>query len=215
MNRWRRAKATSIPRRLFHPPPGMARGAYLRLSILAVTGISIAASVAVTVVVQLSTARTDFLEGLLVAVGVPLLVVPPLAYWHHNVLFDLEASKRTIEELSRTDGLTGVMNRSFFFETVPDALRLAERHGYPVALLLMDLDHFKSVNDRFGHQAGDEVLRSTAATVQQTVRGTDILARYGGEEFVVLMPHTGEEEAAGLCGRLRSRLEEAQGNGSR
>jgi diguanylate cyclase (GGDEF)-like protein len=196
--------------RLFHPPADLSRERYLRFAVATVTLLSLAASVGATLLVELFNPQADYLRGLAVALAVPVLVVPPLAYWHHKVLYDLEAAKRTIEKLSRTDGLTGLHNRRHFFALAEQALALARRHGQPAALLILDLDHFKAVNDRHGHQTGDQVLARAARIMQGAVRQADVLARYGGEEFVLLAPHAGAEEARQICRRLRRALERGQ-----
>jgi two-component system, cell cycle response regulator len=96
-----------------------------------------------------------------------------------------EASKR-IYEMSVRDGLTGVFNRRYFEERLVSEFAFASRHKSSLCVLLCDIDHFKSINDRFGHQAGDMVLKQIAAELRTGVRTEDVLARYGGEEFVVL-----------------------------
>lgn len=197
---------------LFHPTKEMKREGYLLSAIIMETLFSVGASVTVTFMILLFTPQPNFLQGMCVAIGLPLLVVPPLGYSHHKLIFELETSRRKIEELSRTDGLTGLMNRRHFFEKVGENMALVKRYGYPVSFLLIDLDHFKSVNDRFGHQTGDEVLKFIAASLSKGKRSTDILARYGGEEFVILMPHTGGEKALSLCERLRRKLADDQAN---
>lgn len=111
-----------------------------------------------------------------------------------------------LEATSRVDGLTQVANRGFWDERLEQELRRAERHHLSLSVILMDLDHFKQTNDTYGHQAGDEVLRQTAARIQETIRASDIVARYGGEEFGVLLPHTGLPEALSVAERIRERL---------
>jgi diguanylate cyclase (GGDEF)-like protein len=96
-----------------------------------------------------------------------------------------EASRR-IYEMSVRDGLTGVFNRRYFEERLASEFAFASRHKSSLCVLLCDVDHFKSINDRFGHQAGDMVLRQIAAELRTGVRTEDVLARYGGEEFAVL-----------------------------
>ncbi len=195
---------------IFHPPAGMSRQRYLRRAVIAVTLISVGVSAGLTAGIEQLTATPNLSQGLTVAVVVPLLVVPPLAYWLHSLLFDLETSRKKIHQLSRTDDLTGLLNRGHFFELADHQLALAERHGYPVAMLLIDIDDFKQINDSFGHQTGDAVLHRTAGYLSKAVRGTDLLARYGGEEFVLLMPHTTGEAALALCQRMQQGLASAQ-----
>lgn len=94
-----------------------------------------------------------------------------------------------------TDPLTGLYNRGYFREALDVEMRRATRYHRPLSLLLVDLDHFKRVNDTHGHLAGDEVLRIVSARMRGAIRGTDVVARYGGEEFVVLLPETGTDAA--------------------
>jgi len=89
--------------------------------------------------------------------------------------------------LAHCDALTGVKNRSTFDDSLQREINLAQRHKRGFSLLVVDIDHFKKVNDRFGHSAGDEVLKSVATTLQNSIRATDMLFRYGGEEFVILL----------------------------
>ncbi|WP_236615058.1 sensor domain-containing diguanylate cyclase [Desulfovibrio sp. X2] len=104
------------------------------------------------------------------------------------------------------DELTGAHNRHYLVRHAPRLLALAERKGMPLALLFVDLDRFKPVNDLLGHDAGDCVLREAARRMREVVRGYDIFARLGGDEFVVLMPDAGEDEAVALAERLREEV---------
>jgi len=106
---------------------------------------------------------------------------------------------------SRTDPLTGLYNRGHFDEQLEEKLALADRYG-PVSLVMVDIDHFKRVNDSFGHEAGDAVLRRVAGLIQEAVRSTDVCVRYGGEEIVLLLPHTGQAAALDMAERLRERI---------
>ena len=102
----------------------------------------------------------------------------------------LEDHQRKLEEQTITDALTGLKNRRFFDERLQEEFRRAQRYGDYLALIMIDLDHFKGVNDRFGHPAGDSVLRETASLIRASIRDPDICARYGGEEFAVILPKT-------------------------
>ncbi len=112
------------------------------------------------------------------------------------------------QRLAATDALTSLLNRRAFAEMVERDVSLAHRHGWPLSLLLLDVDHFKQVNDRFGHAVGDEVLAAVAATLGLTVRKSDLVARWGGEEFVVALSHTAVSGARVMAERLRRRIGE-------
>ena len=118
---------------------------------------------------------------------------------------------RANEELARssvTDGLTGVFNRRHLDESLLREVRRSGRTGLPVALLLVDIDHFKSVNDRFGHLAGDECLRLVAAALRQSAaRASDLVARYGGEEFALVLPGLAAGQALDVAERVRAAVE--------
>jgi two-component system, cell cycle response regulator len=106
--------------------------------------------------------------------------------------------------LSRTDALTGVFNRRYLMDQLASEMDRSQRYAHPVSLLLCDVDHFKKVNDTYGHQTGDEVLMSFAKTLRRALRETDWVARYGGEEFVAVLPETGLEAAEMVAERCRS-----------
>jgi two-component system cell cycle response regulator len=116
-----------------------------------------------------------------------------------NVVLHEEARR-----LSITDGLTGLWNYRYFTMTVAKEIERAARFGRPLTLMLLDLDHFKLVNDVYGHQRGDAILVELATRLRTQVRDVDTLARYGGEEFVVVLPETDEEGAAQAAERIRS-----------
>jgi diguanylate cyclase (GGDEF)-like protein len=114
---------------------------------------------------------------------------------------------RLVARQASTDGLTELANRREFEDSLASEISRAERFGGTLALILADLDNFKQVNDRFGHQAGDEVLRSFADILRETVRDIDVAARYGGEEFAILLPQTDIGGAEALAERLREAVE--------
>lgn len=108
-----------------------------------------------------------------------------------------------LEELATTDGLTGVLNRRRFDDVLSEEWQRWSRYGNTFALLLIDIDHFKSINDTHGHMTGDEVLRRLGKTLREVVRTEDTVARYGGEEFAVVAVGAGRESAVELARRLR------------
>lgn len=116
---------------------------------------------------------------------------------------DLKRSNELLLELSNTDHLTGLFNRRFLMEALDKEVQRARRKDGQVALLLMDIDHFKRVNDTHGHLQGDVVLQKVALHIQKELRSYDIAARYGGEEFVAVLPDTSLKEAFNVADRIR------------
>lgn len=113
-----------------------------------------------------------------------------------------------IHAISRTDALTGIHNRRSILELLDKEIARTRRHGPPLSVVILDLDHFKSINDAWGHFTGDHVLQSAAALLQKTIRQCDAIGRYGGEEFLLLLPDTTLEGARALADRCRQRLAE-------
>jgi diguanylate cyclase (GGDEF)-like protein len=109
-----------------------------------------------------------------------------------------------MQRLASSDGLTGVMNRRAFMEAAQLEFARARRYGRPCALLMLDLDHFKDINDTHGHAAGDAVLRESCAAWRILLRDQDMLGRVGGEEFCALLPETPREGARLVAERMRS-----------
>jgi diguanylate cyclase (GGDEF)-like protein len=120
-----------------------------------------------------------------------------------RALQEAEALKTRYAEISLVDELTGLYNRRHFFPAARAALAHAMRYGTDFAVLLLDIDHFKLINDTFGHASGDRALCDFAALLRQECRESDILARFGGEEFVLALPETGAEGARLLAERIR------------
>ena len=118
----------------------------------------------------------------------------------------LRAKERLLEELSVTDGLTRLKNRRFFDERLSEEFRRASRYSDPLSLIMVDLDHFKEVNDSFGHPAGDAVLREAGEVIRVSTREPDICARYGGEEFAVILPKTHLTGALAVAERIWKEL---------
>lgn len=120
----------------------------------------------------------------------------------------LEESNQELKILSRTDRLTSLNNRGYWEECLDQEFGLIQRYGKKSALIMFDIDHFKQVNDSYGHQAGDEVIREVSDQLTNSLRKTDISGRYGGEEFAIIMPETLAKHAMIYCERLRKAIEE-------
>ncbi|MDF1643651.1 MAG: diguanylate cyclase [Pseudomonadales bacterium] len=120
----------------------------------------------------------------------------------------LETVNHQLTEFSRTDGLTQLFNRAHWEDRLKDEFQRFSRTKSTASLVIFDIDHFKKVNDTYGHQAGDEVIRETARILRETARATDICGRYGGEEFVAILIDTPANNALIFAERVRSRIEE-------
>jgi len=130
----------------------------------------------------------------------------------------LKIEKEKAEKLCRTDELTGIRNRRAAFEEGMNIFKLAKRYRLSASIIMLDVDRFKQVNDRYGHAIGDRVLVDFARAVERNIREVDIFGRIGGEEFILILPETGGAEATGFAERLRTvvsalNVRDGQGNG--
>lgn len=142
-------------------------------------------------------------NGDVVSVAVTLQDVTDLAIAHK----ELEAARQLLEESNRVDGLTQLFNRNHWESCLLRECKRSQRYAAKTALIMFDLDHFKKINDSYGHLGGDAVLRSVAACLRALVRETDIVGRYGGEEFGVIVADSDMQGAAILADRIRKAIE--------
>lgn len=142
-----------------------------------------------------------------------LALVAALAGWFGIRLVEgrrrLAMANCQLESLARTDGLTGLDNRRHLTEQLEKLLPNIRRHGFPVCVLMIDIDRFKRLNDSFGHQAGDRAIRHVAGQLTESLREGDLLARWGGEEFLAVLPNTAMKEALQVADRLRLSVAQA------
>jgi two-component system, cell cycle response regulator len=122
----------------------------------------------------------------------------------------LESMLHSVEALASTDALTGLFNRRRFADVLRREFAVTKRYKNTLSCLLLDLDHFKQINDRFGHDAGDQVLKEVARRITGSLREVDLAARYGGEEFVILLPHTSKGDAQIVAERLLKNVRKQQ-----
>jgi diguanylate cyclase (GGDEF)-like protein len=123
---------------------------------------------------------------------------------------ELEKTQEELEELAMTDPLTGIYNRRYFMSKVSEELARTKRYGHPLSLMVLDVDHLKDINDTYGHEVGDEVLKSFAKHCLLNLRSTDHLARMGGDEFIALLIQTDQDEAQVIAERFRESIAEME-----
>ena len=121
---------------------------------------------------------------------------------------DLEQRNRELSDLAIRDSLTGLYNHSATIELLGQLLQQSQRYEFPIATIMVDIDHFKSINDLYGHQIGDKVLESISRTLTDSVRGADVIGRYGGEEFIIVMAHADAPAAREYGERLLQKIRE-------
>ncbi|MES9895073.1 MAG: diguanylate cyclase [Candidatus Thiodiazotropha endolucinida] len=124
----------------------------------------------------------------------------------HERTVELEESNRKLHELATHDSLTLLLNHNAIIHALESAISAVERHRQPLSIAMVDIDRFKQINDRFGHQVGDDVLVAIANTFTSSLRGYDVIGRYGGEEFLLILPQTNTEDAGELIERLRQSI---------
>jgi len=134
-------------------------------------------------------------------------IAPQLAVAIDRAMLKEKAGE--FEQLSVTDALTGLLNRRYIEERLLEEIKRSTRNGSPMSFMMLDVDHFKSYNDTYGHPAGDTALKMVAHVIRDTLRGADVAARFGGEEFSILLPQTNAEEASAIAERIRHNIENA------
>jgi diguanylate cyclase (GGDEF)-like protein len=183
---------------------GLARG------VAEVTLASMIASVPITwVCVLVFSPAAQLGDWLWTSMLAPAIVSPAVCYVILSLIHQLEATRRSLAQAAATDPLTGVGNRRRFFDIAARELALSRRQERAMSIIVLDLDDFKAINDRFGHTAGDAVLVEVARVCTEALRTSDLLCRWGGEEFVVLLPDTDEPGAHVVAERLRSAVVDA------
>ncbi len=135
-------------------------------------------------------------------------ISPQIVRTRASNILKLQAATRQLELLASTDPLTGAFNRRHFMETGNNELLRSNRYNHAFTVLMLDIDHFKAVNDIHGHNIGDAALKETVRVIEETLRGEDTLGRIGGEEFAVLLPETSVDPATLLAERIRIAISE-------
>lgn len=144
---------------------------------------------------------------ILAGLGVIALVVASIWYISRFFIRDLQEAQQALANMASTDFLTGLANRMTGIQILKKEISRVSRTNAPLSIALIDLDHFKRINDTFGHNVGDEVLKSFSSILQQNIRKYDTGCRYGGEEFLLIMPQTNHSEALIIANRILQSLE--------
>lgn len=150
--------------------------------------------------------RLEFVATAVVFAGIAM--IGPMVIGTRVIRRD-QVLQRELIRLSQEDHLTGLLNRRRITEVLRIEIQRAQRYQTTFALVLMDIDHFKAINDRFGHQAGDRVLTKIAAVIRSRVRASDLVGRWGGEEFIIISPQIDVSGGAALAENIRTRLASA------
>ncbi len=108
-----------------------------------------------------------------------------------------------LEEAAHTDPMTGAYNRRYFYETAKNMIALSQREGYSITIAMLDIDKFKNINDTYGHDIGDIIIKDFTKQIASCMRTSDMFARFGGEEFVILLNHITKEDAIAFCNKVR------------
>lgn len=130
-----------------------------------------------------------------------------VAYLTSMIAASMDIARKFLKDLSETDGMTGLANMRAFHKTMKRITARAKREGTEWSVMMIDTDHLKDINDRYGHDVGNELLVRMVETMRKALRGYDLMARYGGDEFIVLLPNTGEEVAREVAERVRRSIE--------
>jgi diguanylate cyclase (GGDEF)-like protein len=188
---------TSKKIRQFFLQQGIGKG------VLYLTVGSILVSVLLTFLISTVFGNNPGVQGYSLAVIIPAIIVSITGHYNLNLYFDLEQSHQEIRALANTDDLTQIFNRRHFFELAKRELERSRRNSHALAIILFDIDDFKSINDSYGHLAGDFILKESCQACKAIVRPYDVFARFGGEEFIFLLPDTDTARAKAVADRLR------------
>jgi len=182
-------------------------------TVIIITLIAVVASLAATMAAV--TLLNDQGYGLhteiaaILAACIPLLVTPPIAWFLVDLLLRVHRVEQEMRALASYDSLTGLPSRHAFFDSAHNYVSLAQREKNPFSVMIIDLDHFKSINDRYGHPAGDAVLKLFGDVVNSVTRRSDIVGRLGGEEFAIVLPSTNTSKALEFSERLHHAINQA------
>ena len=179
-------------------------------SVIAITVVSWLTSIVVTLIVTYIFARfgtdLDIVSHLTIATLVPLILAPPISWFIIGLFLKIDRLEVEMREAATYDSLTGLLNRRAFMDQGNFVYHLALRERFGFSVLVVDFDHFKSINDEFGHASGDRVLETFGKVADKVSRRSDLVGRLGGEEFAFLLPNTSAEQAWDFSERLHEAI---------
>ena len=175
---------------------------------LIITLVSVVASILLTLAILKLTGSPVTPLFLYIAAFVPTVIAPIVTWPIVGLVCQIDILEKQLREHSHVDQLTGLMSRRYFFESAERYFDIATRYGKTFSILLLDLDHFKKINDTYGHVAGDAALRFFGAQINEFRRESDFVGRYGGEEFIFLLPETEGGSALSFAEKVRRKTEE-------
>lgn len=158
--------------------------------------------------------RANLIAISLLTILTVFLLITIIYLFFRQLRAKLDQARALLDRMSKTDLLTEISNRRHLMERFTEELERSKRSGKGLCCLMLDVDHFKSINDTFGHLKGDDVLRELAKILKDSVRTYDVLGRYGGEEFMMILPDTNIDNAVGLAERIRQKVENNLGKNS-
>ena len=172
--------------------------------VLSWTAVTVALSLLVTAALMTFVRGQVRWTELALAAAVTGILTIPISYKIGRLVRDLERSRNALRHLAQVDSLTGLANRGYFFRRAEQLLHPKATPAWPLSALMIDVDHFKSINDEGGHAVGDQVLAEVARILERNLRAGDFVARYGGEEFAAMLPTTDRVTAMAIAERTRS-----------
>jgi len=178
-------------------------------TVIIITLLSVFISLAITfAVIYLVKPDINMTVTLVLSSVIPLLVAPLCSWPTMGLLFKIHRLEQEMRLLATYDFLTGLLNRRAFFHDAENYISLSKREKMTFSVLGIDLDKFKSINDKYGHPAGDEVLKAFAELIRTNFRKSDLLGRIGGEEFSIMLPNTTQSGAYEICKQLHNAIRE-------
>ena len=176
----------------------------------ALTIVSILISILITTILETLLPGDGKTTGIILAAVVPAVIAPFFGYITLRLTYQLDLAQESLRQISITDELTQVHNRRYFIEMARKMLAGTKRYGDSFAIIMFDIDDFKSINDTYGHAAGDQVLRAVGEICMTQIRESDTFARYGGEEFALLVPRCSPTDVLKFAERIRIKLSDAR-----